>query len=189
MRLLLVAFLAAFLSACTSLQPAVAAPAPDVVPGIVLAPQEADAAKPAEDTTPPAAEDAGRGLLTTVVLYVPNRVLDLFDVARAGVDVGPGIGVDLQVTKLVQARALSTLALGIGLQTLRHMPFRAGPEAAVGLGPLGGDAELGGWYRSPGDIRVGLHALLVGAHVAVEPVEILDFVLGFVLIDIKDDDL
>ena len=78
--------------------------------------------------------------------------------------------------------------VGVGYQTLRHSPVVAGAEAGVGVGPLALKADPGGWYRSSTDVRVGVHAAIVGAHVAVEPVEILDAVLGFLFIDIKGDD-
>ena len=186
MRLLLVALLTLLLASCGSLRPHDAAP-PEA-PGAVLAPQE-EAPAAEEGDAAPADEEESRGLATHVLLYLPNRVLDLFDVAKVGVDVGPGLGIELKATEAVQAMALTTFAIGVGFQGLRHLPFRIGPEAAFGVGPLGGTAELGGWYRSPTEFRVGLHVLLVGAHASVDPVEIVDFVLGFLLIDVKGDDL
>ena len=191
MRLLLVAVIALFLTACGSLRPLAAG---DAAPqGVVLAPQdeapalEDEAPAPVEQAQPE--EEEGRGVLTHVLMYLPNRVIDLFDVAKAGVDVGPGVGIELKATEYVQLMALSTFAVGVGFQGLRHLPIRIGPEAAMGVGPLGGAAEVGGWYRSPTEFRVGAHVLLVGAHASVDPVEIVDFVLGFILVDIKDDDL
>ncbi len=168
-------------------------------PGITLAPQDAapggappDGAVAEAATEKPApeavAEDESRGFLTHVLLYLPNRVMDLFDVGKAGVDVGLGLGIELKATEYVQAMALTTVAIGVGFQGLRHVPFRVGPEAAFGVGPLGGAAEVGGWYRSPSEFRVGGHLFLVGAHASVDPLEILDFALGFLLIDIQDDD-
>lgn len=184
MRLVLVTSILLLLGACGSLRPHVATPSD--APGAVLAPQEEEIAS---GDASEGDDDESRGLGTHVLLYLPNRVLDLFDVARVGVDVGPGLGIELKATEAVQAMALTTFAIGVGFQGLRHLPFRVGSEAAFGVGPLGGTAEIGGWYRSPTEFRVGLHLLLVGAHASVDPVEIVDFVLGFLLIDIKDDDL
>lgn len=183
MRLLLVVLLALGLGACGSLRPHL--PAADVPRGVALAPQDAE---PLPDVDP-LPEEETRGALSHALLYLPNRVLDLFDVAKVGVDVGPGLGIELKATQAAQLMALSTFAVGVGFQGLRHLPFRVGPEAAFGVGPLGGTAEVGGWYRSPTEFRAGLHLLLVGAHASVDPVEIVDFVLGFLLIDVKDDDL
>jgi hypothetical protein len=163
---------AGLLAACASARPAPAADEP---------PPPADAAKKAEP-------EESRSILVDALLYLPNRVVDVLDVVRFGVDVGPGIGVDAQVTDPVSVVAMTRTYVGAGYQTLRHMPVAAGAEAGLGVGPATLDAEAGGWYRSPTDVRVGLHALLVGGHVAVEPVEILDAVLGLVFIDIRDDD-
>lgn len=140
----------------------------------------------AEDS---ADDDEGHGILMTLLLYLPNRVIDLFDVVRFGVDVGPGIGVHLQATDALQAKAITSLSAGVGLQSLRHSPIHVGSRAGLGVGPVEGSAELGDWYQSPADFRVEAYALLVGAHVAVEPVEILDAILGFLFIDLEDDDL
>ncbi len=125
----------------------------------------------------------------TILMYIPNRILDLFDMARAGVNVGPGIGGQVKFTDPVQATFLSRMSVGAGLESLRHMPVYASAEFAAGLGPLNTDSNLGlGWYQSSTDIRVELHLLIIGAHVAIDPVEIADFVLGFFTIDIRKDD-
>lgn len=160
------------LSGCASARPA---PAPDR--SIPVLPDVADDA------------DEGRSLLTSLLLYVPNRVLDLTDIVRVGVDVGPGFGGSAQVTTAARAAYLNRLSVGVGLQTLRHLPVKAAADVELGVGPLGGDVSPGlGWYRSPADIRVEVHPLLVGAHVAVEPLEITDLVLGLFGFDISEDD-
>lgn len=134
-------------------------------------------------------EDEGRSLLTSALLYVPNRVFDVFDIVRVGVDVGPGFGGSAQVTTAARAAYLNRLSVGVGLQTLRHLPVKAAADVELGAGPVGGSASPGlGWYRSPADIRVEVHPLLAGAHVAVEPLEITDLVLGFLGFDLSDDD-
>lgn len=143
-------------------------------------------AEPASDEAP----KESRSFLHGVLMYLPNRVIDLFDVARAGVNVGPGIGVDLAATEALQAQAFTHASVGLGLESLRHSPVFAGSEAGLGVGPLGAVGDAGAtWYRSPTDLRVGAYVALVGAHVAVDPVEILDFIFGFLTIDLRDDDL
>lgn len=192
MRTLLILLLLISAAGCASVRPAPnggdPAPAPSAG-GATKGPAKGDGARDGAGTVSGEDDDDGHGVLGSILLYLPNRVIDVFDVARFGVDVGPGIGVEAQVTELLQARLISSLAVGVGLQTLRHSPIRTGAEAGFGVGPVGGTAEAGSWYRSPADVRVGLHAAVVGAHAAVEPVEILDLVLGFLFIDIKDDDL
>ncbi len=108
---------------------------------------------------------------------------------RAGVNVGPGVGLRLKATEPLQISLLERISAGAGLQSLRHLPVYASAESATGVGPLGVDANLGiGWYQSPTDIRVEAHVLIVGAHVAIDPVEIVDFILGLFTIDIRKDD-
>lgn len=169
------------LAACASVSAAGAAP--DTPPAAADAPKS-----PATAAGKEAKPEESRSILTHVLLYVPNRVVDVLDVVRAGVSVGPGIGVDAQVTEPVSVVAMTRTYVGAGYETLRHSPIVAGAEAGLGVGPATLEAEAGGWYRSNADVRVSLHALLVGGHVAVEPVEILDAVLGLVFIDIRDDD-
>ena len=139
----------------------------------------------AGDEGGPSAVDVGH----TIVMYIPNRVLDLFDTVRAGVNVGPGIGGQLKATDPAQVMFLSRISAGVGVQSLRHLPAYASVENAACVGPLGGDANIGiGWYQSPTDIRVEIHPFIVGAHIAVDPLEIADFVLGFFTVDIRKDD-
>jgi hypothetical protein len=131
----------------------------------------------------------GEGTVHFLLMYLPNRVLDLFDVARAGVNVGPGLGGQVKVTDAAQAMYLSRTSVGVGLESLRHPPIYASAENAVGVGPLSADTNLGlGWYQSPTDVRLEAHPLIVGAHAAVDPVEIADFVLGFFGFDLREDD-
>jgi hypothetical protein len=145
--------------------------------------KETKTEKPAEPD-----EEGGHGVLWAVLMYIPNRVIDIFDVARFGVDVGPGIGIDGEATDALQARAIAQTSVGAGFQSFRHMPIQTGTQSALGVGPVSSDMQLGGWHRSPTDFRLGAHAVLVGAHAAIDPVEIADFVLGFLFIDIRDDD-
>jgi len=171
------------LSGCASVRAAPHAPLPQ---------EQQPAGEPAAEQTksePAREEEGGHGILWPVLMYIPNRVIDIFDMARFGVDVGPGIGLDGQATDALQARAIAQTSVGAGLQSLRHSPIQTGVQSAISVGPVGGDGQVGGWYRSPTDIRLGAHAAIVGAHAAVDPVEIADLVLGFVFIDIRDDDL
>ena len=61
------------------------------------------AVKPVDDEK----EDKGRPVIIDILLYVPNRVLDALDIVRAGVSVGPGIGVDLTATEALNATLMT----------------------------------------------------------------------------------
>jgi hypothetical protein len=144
--------------------------------------------EPKKQDAPKEEEKKGRPILTTVILYLPNRVVDLFDIARAGVEVGPGIGIDLTATEAASVAFMSRTSVGIGYETLRHLPFKMGGEFYAGVGPI--QPGIGGenWYRNFWDLRVELHVLLVGAHVAVNPGEIVDFIVGIFTFDPMHDD-
>jgi len=170
--LLLAAVLALGLPACTSLR----------------APVDPGAMAPVGEEE----KEEGASALSighTILMYLPNRILDLFDMVRAGVNVGPGIGFQLKATDFAQVSFMSRLSAGLGLQSLRHLPAYAAAESGVALGPVDASGNLGiGWYQSKTDIRVEAHVAIVGAHAAVDPVQILDFILGFFTVDISDDD-
>ncbi|HKE00146.1 MAG TPA: hypothetical protein VKE69_03995 [Planctomycetota bacterium] len=130
-----------------------------------------------------------RPVLWTILMYVPNRILDIFDIARFGVEVGPGIGFDLEVTEALRVAAMTRATVGLGYQTLRHMPIKSAAETYAGVGPIDLGVSPGmNWWRNFWDVRADVQVALVGAHVAVNPAEIADAVLGFFLIDIMDDD-
>ena len=134
-------------------------------------------------------EPEGRSLVHILLLYIPNRILDVFDIARFGVDVGPGFGIDLTATEFLRLGFLSRFSVGAGLQTLRHMPVKGGAESYNEIGPLSANTGFPiSWYRNTWDLRVEAHVLLVGAHVAVNPAEILDAILGFTTFDLMNDD-
>ncbi len=134
-------------------------------------------------------EDSGRGVGTELLLYLPNRLFDLLEVARLGVNVGPGFGIDAEVTRLARAAAVSRTSAGLGYQGLRHLPVMASAESWVGVGPVGIGAHLGPrWHRSTADVRLELHLLIVGAHAAIDLLAIADFLGGLVLLDPEGDD-
>ena len=150
---------------------------------------DADAATAAAPMQEEESSDGGTATLHTILMYIPNRVLDLFDIARAGVNAGPGIGGKAKATDAAQAEFMSRTSVGVGLQSLRHLPLSAGLESAAGAGPVSVEGGIGpSWYQSTSDFRLEIHPLIVGAHAAIDPVEILDFFAGFLTIDVRKDD-
>jgi hypothetical protein len=124
-----------------------------------------------------------------VVMWLPNRVIDLFDVARAGVDLGPGIGLDFAATHYARIAAMTRTSGGLGFQTFRHPPVKFGHEDYMIAGHHSAEAGIGnGWYQHVYDFRIELHVLIVGAHAAVNVGEIFDFFAGFFFFDPMNDD-
>jgi hypothetical protein len=145
-----------------------------------------------EEAEKPDAKEEGKsavGIGWAILMYLPNRVLDAFDMVRFGVNLGPGVGGQLKATEAAQLEFMSRMSAGVGLQGLRHLPVYASVENYAGVSVAEADSDIGlGWYQSPTDIRFEAHPLLAGAHVAIDPLEILDFVVGIFTFDTSEDD-
>lgn len=143
--------------------------------------------------------------LSTWGLYLPNRILDIFDLVALGIQVGPGLNIRAQVTNFF-GLCIPTNSCGpeVGLNTYYENPIKPKDSnyflrryRPAAIGCHGGDTipfpiftfRGGALDKSPDQIDVGLHLLLIGAHVGVRPMELLDLVTGFVLVDINHDDL
>ncbi len=135
------------------------------------------------------------GVLHKIVMYIPNRVLDVFDIVRFRVRVGPGAAVDVRATKVASAFVGSYASVYAGLPGPRNRPF---PKLPIGFESRNGvqasvvDATVSGGIDpdyGPTEIGVGVQALVVGLDVGVEPLEILDLLAGFFFIDLTHDDL
>jgi hypothetical protein len=149
-----------------------------------------------------------------VLLYVPDRVLDLLDVASVSVQLGTGVLLDVHATHAINATAGLRSSGGIGLHELRSLGMKSQAEGGISLLPFGAYSYAGGLVGTSGvvaaaDSVAGLHqpqgalyqelrdyweigarvfAGIAGADVAVHPVQIVDFVAGFATIDLLNDD-
>lgn len=156
-----------------------------------------------------------RPLAARIALYLPDRILDLFDIATFDAHAGPGAFADFHVTRAIQASAGGRVVGGIGLLPQRTLPgfqfqadfgaqvFGVGDQRFVGFlsGPSGlfsGAANLRGPH-SPSDRfyqdfrdywAIGGSATLAfaGAGAELHLVQMADFLLGFAGIDICNDD-
>lgn len=156
-----------------------------------------------------------RGIQGKLLMYIPNRVADLFDIFSVSLETGLAIGVTARITYgfgLV-GEAGSTGALIKGYNRQYGTALTEGYYAQF-LFPMATNLQrpltygnvnpfwIEGWnYPFPSNpvfergngafdywaIEAGA-TCLAGAKVAVHPVEILDFITGFFLIDISGDD-
>jgi hypothetical protein len=135
------------------------------------------------------------GVVHRIVMYIPNRVLDVFDIVRCRVRVGPGVAVDVRATKVASAFVGSYASVYAGLPGPRNRPFPKLPfglESRNGVQASVADATVSGGIDpdyGPAEIGVGVHALIIGLDVGVEPLEILDLLAGFFFINLTNDDL
>ncbi len=135
---------------------------------------------------------SGAAVAKTVLLYPVNRVLDVLDIFRLNVAAGPGFGLNLRATKFVQAGFENYVSVRAGLGKGGGMVFpRYGllySESEVltfGAGP----AYTGGGQRGFTEVGGTVHLGIVGVEAAVDLMEIVDALAGFIMLDPQGDDL
>ncbi len=115
------------------------------------------------------------------------------DVVRARARIGPGIGAGVRATKPISVNAGFYASVFAGIPGPRgrpKIPWPVGMEnyAGADVSVMGVSTEGFGPGYGPAEVGAGVHAGLLGIDVGVEPLEVLDLLLGFVFIDIRDDD-
>jgi hypothetical protein len=132
-------------------------------------------------------------IIVQVAMWPVNRVLDVLDIVRFGVGVGPGIGADLRVTGTGQLSAMFGLAAGVGWQGRWNNPILLDSRSFAAAGPVTVGATavnpLASWPRTFWEIRAEVHAALVLGMVAVDLFEIYDFAVGILFFDPSEDDI
>jgi hypothetical protein len=142
-----------------------------------------------------AKESEDHSFLVGAALYVPNRVLDLLDIFRLRVRVGPGVAAGVRATEVASAYAGTYASVYAGLPGPR---LRQTPKLPVGLESHNGvsasvfdataDGGMGPDYSST-EFGGGVQAGILGLDFGIDPVEIADFVAGIFTLDIREDDL
>jgi hypothetical protein len=140
-------------------------------------------------------EDSEHSFIVGTLLYIPNRVLDMLDIFRLRVRVGPGLAAGVRATKVAQIYAGTYVSAYVGLPGPR---MRKVPKSPVGLESHNGvtasiadatvDGGIGPDY-SPTEIGTGVQLAIIGFDFGIDPYEIVDFVTGIVTIDLREDDL
>ncbi|MBN2799118.1 MAG: hypothetical protein JXX28_08215 [Deltaproteobacteria bacterium] len=131
-----------------------------------------------------------------VLLYVPNRLLDVFDVARLRARVGPGVAVSVRLTDAADLYVGAYASLYAGLPGPRNRPLPKlplGAETRAGVEVSTVDLAPSLWLTSPDygpyEVGVGVHLLVLGVDVGVDPLELVDLLGGFLFLDPARDDL
>ncbi len=155
-----------------------------------------DPAKQEVSSEAPAHQATHHGFGHKLLYYIPNRIFDVFDVVRARVRLGPGMAVGFRVTKLTDVFLGSYASAYLGLPGPRQVPripWPGGIESRSGMAASVADATVTSYDSDPRysvtEIGVGAQLLLAGAEVGVDPAEVLDLALGFLMIDFREDDL
>jgi len=139
-------------------------------------------------------ESTKPGGIHRVIFYIPNRILDFLDMVRLRARIGPGLAVGVRATDPFSVFFGGYMSVYAGLPGPRLKPtvkFPIGLENQEGVGVsifnLTYDAGLGPDY-SQTEIGASFQALIAGLDVTVDPIEVLDFALGLIFIDIRQDD-
>ena len=171
---LLVTLVSAFVLAPCLWSQEAAAPAP----AVQAQPQEAQAVEPAPAKHP-------------ILMYIPNRIFDVFDIVRARVRIGPGLSAGVHATSLVEVFVGGHDTAYIGLPGARGRPMiprLVGYDVHPVAGAVGTGHSAHAPYYDPLEIQVEAQPLIAGVSVGVALLEVVDFVGGFLFIDIKNDD-
>jgi hypothetical protein len=158
--------------------------------------------------------DENFSILGSILLYIPNRILDLIDLITVEAGVCFGIGVKAQATDAFSVGLQGSAGEAMFGLVGRNISVRATQEEFVHLLPVGSAylsearAYTAGTYgmmsslnglKEPTDtiyqrardywaIGAQAEALAVAANVKMHPVEVFDFIAGFLFFDpLKDD--
>jgi hypothetical protein len=136
----------------------------------------------------PLQENEGTPWWAHVLLWVPNRVLDIVDIFRVDVGVGPAVGGVVRVTEYAQAglRTMMPASLRVG-DFGRELPLTLEASNEFGISPAfrqSKDRKI-----CPGEVGAGADLLIVGAYGGICLDEVVDFIAGVFFLDPKDDDI
>lgn len=122
-----------------------------------------------------------------VLLWLPNRLLDIWDIFRIDVGAGPSLGGVIRVSKYLQAgvRTMKPISLRVG-DLGRQAPIIIERSNEIGIGP----AFLASKERliCPAEIGLGVDLFIVGAYGGICLDEVFDFAIGIFTLDPKRDD-
>lgn len=124
---------------------------------------------------------------SVALLYIPNRLLDLIDIFRLDVGVGPSVGAVVRVTEYGQLGYRQMLPMSLRVGDLgRRFPAMLETSNEFGVGPAYVDST--DRPVCPGELGLGGDVLVAGAYAGVCVDEVVDFLGGLLLIDFKNDD-
>jgi hypothetical protein len=155
-----------------------------------------------------------RPLFARILLYLPDRMLDLLDVVSFDLHFGWGAHANLHLTRALQAGAGMRTVSGIGWHDHRSLgaKMQGSSELTVlALGGLAWSGELVGTsgvrasrdgiagLHDPGDrlyqemrdyyaVGLELTVAILGVEVDLHPVDLADFLVGWGGLDIQRDD-
>jgi hypothetical protein len=156
------------------------------------------------------------GFLTRLLLWAPDRLLDLLDLVTVDVHLGLGALVDVHATRAVQVAAGLRAKGGIGLHDQRSLGLAndsgagfavlamgtqtfSGSSTGVPAGVITGSESIAGMhrpssplyrdYRDYWALGASTTAGIAGAEIDLHPVQLFDLIGGIFFLDFAHDDL
>jgi hypothetical protein len=125
-----------------------------------------------------------------IAAWIPNRILDVFDIVRLRVRLGPGGALGMRFTRPLSGSVGAYSAFYLGLPGPRGEPTVLSPIGLEHLGKIDPPSLHASRepYYGVGEIGLGAQLGFVGFDVGVDPAEALDFALGVVFVDLLKDD-
>ena len=115
----------------------------------------------------------------SVLLFIPNRILDILDILRFDIGVGPSVGGVVRITPYGQAgvRFLMPVSIRAGLRG-RRLPVFLEHANEMGIGP----AFLSSEAREPSILEVGagVDLFVAGVYAGISFDSIWDALAGFI---------
>ena len=135
----------------------------------------------------PESEDPSLG--NRVLYWIPNRLLDFWDIVRIDGGIGPSLGGAVRLTRYVQiaSRKFAPASLRIGAMG-RRLPIMLESSDEQGIEPF---AYSPSTQRDicTYEVGLGLEFIIAGAYLGICPEEFFDFIGGIFLLDFEHDDL
>jgi hypothetical protein len=149
-----------------------------------------------------------------VLWYIPDRILDAFDMFSIDVHLGPGLWVDVHATRAVQLGLGGRTVAGVGWHDNRNLGIQTQSQAGANFLPFGVEgysameagtsgvragtwsesglhnptSPLYGEYKDYWAVGGAATIVFVGADADIHPIQIWDFLVGFLLFDPLNDD-
>lgn len=132
-------------------------------------------------------EEKGTPVWTQILLWIPNRIMDAWDIFRIDIGAGPAVGGVVRLSEHGQMgyREISPFSVRVGAFG-RSAPVKVETANEFGIGP--GYVSSKDRKVCPGEVGIGLD-LVIGGYVGICADELLDFAAGIFFLDVKDDDI
>ncbi len=123
----------------------------------------------------------------STLLYLPNRIVDLFDIFRFDVGVGPSLGGVVRISKYAQVglRTVNPGSLRVGVQG-RHSPVFIESSNEFGISPFFVASKER--HIATGEVGFGIDLFLFGVYAGIDVGSVGDFFGGIFGFDWAEDD-